>query len=126
MSAILDIFLTLVHLILIFFNLFGWIHPATRKLHFISICLTAFSWLILGLWFGIGYCPITDWQWDIKVQLGERNLPSSFITYMVMKISGRQFSDQFINVITAMSFIAAAALSVYYNFLKGKRTKKVE
>jgi hypothetical protein len=116
-----DIALTLVHLIIIGFNLFGWILPATRKAHFICVILTAFCWFVLGIWFGWGYCPVTDWQWHIKEKMGETNLPGSFITYYANKITGRQqFSDAFINIITLVLFLLAAAISVYVNFFKKK------
>jgi hypothetical protein len=115
-----DLLYTLLHLVIIGFNLLGWIWPATRKLHFIGVLLTAGSWLILGIWFGIGYCPVTDWQWQVKEQLGERNLPVSFIKYYADKISGHSFDADFINYVTAISFAAAALLSVYVNFIRKK------
>src|SRR5438876_8993347 len=99
-----DIVLTLLHFIIISFNLFGWIFPATRKAHFICILVTGASWFLLGIWFGIGYCPITDWQWQIKAKLGEHNLPASFITYYANKIFNKNFSDSFINIITLICF----------------------
>jgi hypothetical protein len=115
-----DIALTLVHLVIIVFNLFGWIFPATRRAHFICVILTAFCWFVLGIWFGWGYCPVTDWQWHIKEKLGETNLSGSFITYYANKITGRQFSDAFINIITLVLFLLAAVISVYVNFFKKK------
>ena len=119
MLNFLDILLTLVHLIVIGFNLTGWIFPATRRLHLIFIAVTAFSWFILGIWFGTGYCPITDWQWRVKERLGETGLPGSFITYFVNKITGLHFSDSLVNVFTLVFFLLAALISVYYN-LKSK------
>src|SRR5215211_4227737 len=121
MLQFLDVLLTIVHLAIIGFNLFGWIWPATRKAHFISILLTAASWFLLGIWFGTGYCPFTEWQWQVKEKLGERDLPASFITYYANKISGHDFSPSFINTITAATFAAAAVLSVYMNFFKKKK-----
>jgi len=115
-----DILLTIVHLAIIFFNLFGWIFKATRKAHFISIILTAASWFLLGIWFGIGYCPITDWQWEVKENLGERNISDNFIEYFVEKVSGRDFDTEFINNVTAVGFTLAALLSVYVNFMLRK------
>lgn len=115
-----DIGLTLVHLIIIVFNLFGWIFSTTRRAHFICIMLTAFCWFVLGIWFGWGYCPVTDWQWHIKEKLGETNLPGSFITYYANKITGRHFSDSLINIITLVLFLLAAVISVYVNFFKKK------
>jgi hypothetical protein len=124
MLHFLDAFLTLLHLLIIVINLFGWILPATRKLNFVFIVITAFSWLILGIWFGMGYCPITDWQWRVKEQLGEKNLPASFITYYINKLTGKNFSDSFINLFTLLFFVLAVLLSIYFNFLKKNKNRK--
>ena len=121
MLRLLDVFLTLVHLVIIGFNLFGWIWPATRKAHFICVLATAASWFLLGIWFGMGYCPVTDWQWRVKEQLGEHNLPASFIKYYADKISGRDISSSLIDGVTGISFLVAALLSVYVNFIKKRR-----
>src|SRR5688572_26718924 len=117
MLLFLDILLTFVHLAIILFNLFGWIPKATRKAHFISIVLTAASWFILGIWFGMGYCPFTDWQWRVKEQLGEKNLPANFVEYFAEKITGYDFSPQLVNNVIVISFALAALLSVYVNFI---------
>ncbi|THU32977.1 DUF2784 domain-containing protein [Niastella caeni] len=124
MLPLVDALLTVLHLLIIGFNLFGWIFPATRKLHFIVIMLTAGSWFILGIWFGIGYCPITHWQWEVKEKLGEGNLPGSFITYFANKITGRQFTDDFVNKVTLVCFLAAVLLSVYVNFIKRNKGRR--
>lgn len=118
MYAIYDWLFTVLHLVIIGFNLLGWIWKKTRKLHFIFVLLTAGSWLILGIWFGLGYCPITDWQWRIKEKLGETNLPNSFIKYFADKITGNDISSNIIDVITAACFGIAVFLSVYLNFFK--------
>jgi len=121
MLRLLDIFLTFIHLIIIGFNLFGWIWPATRKMHFICVLATAASWLLLGLWFGVGYCPVTDWQWQVKAKLGEHDLPASFIKYYADKITGKNTSSSFVDLITAICFAVTALLSVYVNFIKKNR-----
>jgi hypothetical protein len=115
---LLDIFLTVLHLIIIGFNLFGWIWKPLRKAHLVCIVITAACWFILGIWFGIGYCPVTDWQWHIKGQLGEHNLPASFITYYADKIIGKQIDETLVSNITAISFFLAAGISVYVNFFR--------
>lgn len=120
-----DILFTLLHLVIIGFNLLGWIWPSTRKAHLICITATAASWFILGIWFGIGYCPVTDWQWQVKERLGETNLPSSFVKYVFDNMMGRNFSVDFINYITLASFATAALLSVYTNFVL-KRQKAAD
>ncbi len=112
-----DIFFTILHFIIIGFNLFGWIFYKTRKAHFITIVLTAASWFILGVWFGIGYCPVTDWQWQVKQKLGETDLPNSFIKYYGDKITGLSLNAEFVDTVTAVAFVLAALVSVYVNFL---------
>ncbi len=118
MLQILDAFFTIFHLVIIGFNLSGWIWAKTRKLHFYFILLTAGSWFILGIWYGFGYCPITDWQWQIKEKLGEDNLPNSFVKYFADKVSGESISAVLIDRLTAAFFFLAVLLSVYANFIK--------
>jgi hypothetical protein len=120
MLIVVDIFYTIVHLIIILFNLTGWMFPSTRRWHLIVISLTAFSWFILGLWFGMGYCPVTDWQWSVKERLGESDLPASFITYIINNKLGGSFSDSFVNTITAVIFFLVVILTVLTNFRKSK------
>lgn len=120
MLVFLDLLLTIVHLAIILFNLIGWIFLRTRRLHFVFIVLTAASWFILGIWFGMGYCPVTDWQWNVKEQLGERNLPSNFVEYFAEKITGYDLNEQLVNTVIGVCFAAAALLSVYVNFIYKK------
>jgi hypothetical protein len=117
MLQFLDILLSIVHLAIVGFNLFGWMFKETRKAHFISIVLTASSWFLLGIWFGMGYCPFTDWQWQMKEKLGERNLPSNFIEYFAQKFTGIDFDARFVNNMIAISFVIVALLSIYVNFI---------
>ncbi len=120
MLHLLDGLLTVVHFVIIGFNLLGWISFYTRKAHLASVVITAASWFLLGIWFGVGYCPITDWQWQVKEKLGESHLPASFIKYYGDKITGRHLDSGFVNTLTAVCFGAAAAISLYLNFLKKK------
>lgn len=122
MLLILDIFFFVFHLALILFNLIAWIWPRTRKWHLASLLLTAASWGLLGIWYGWGYCPLTDWHWAIKEQRGEINLPNSFIKYYADKITGMDLSSQMVDRITLSCLIAATLASVYVNFIKRKRT----
>ena len=117
MLTFLDTLLPIFHLAIVLFNLFGWIPKGTRKANFITILLTAASWFVLGIWCGTGYCPITEWQWNVKEKLGERNLPSNFIEYIAEKWTGHDFDSDFVNTVIAVCFALAAAASVYVNFL---------
>ena len=71
------------------------------------------SLALLGLYKGvIGYCPLTDWHWDVKRALGETNIPSSFIEYMVEKILGLNFPSLMIDVATVTGLVFGVVMSV--------------
>jgi hypothetical protein len=128
MLKILDIFLTILHLAILLFNLFGWVWPSTRKLHLVIVLITAFCWLVLGIWHGIGYCPITDWQWQLKARLGETNLPNSFVTYCLYGIGLKMIPVSVIEYATGISFSIAGGLALYFNifrrWMKGNRKQQ--
>ena len=117
---VLDILLTLAHLVVILFNLFGWIWKSTRRIHLIFIGLTALSWFFLGIWFGWGYCFLTAWHWNVKSKLGETGLPASFIKYALDKITGQNWDSGLVDMITLISFVLAIVLSLYSNFFQKK------
>src|SRR2546421_4130657 len=123
MLRLLDIFFSFLHLSLTAFNLLGWIWPGTRKAHLVTVGVTAASWFILGIWYGWGYCLLTDWQWRIKEKLGETNLPSSFIKYFADKVSGQNTDPSLVNAVTLTCFLLSILISLYVNFFMKKKVK---
>jgi hypothetical protein len=124
MLRLLDVLLTIVHLAIVVFNLFGWIPKATRKANFITLMLTAASWFLLGIWFETGFCPVTDWQWQVKERLGETNIPPNFIEYIAEKTFKYDFDTAFVSNVIAVSFALAVVASVYVNFVLPRRLRK--
>lgn len=104
MLQVIDFILTIVHLAVIFFNLAGWLFPRLLKAHLIFVLITLSCWFILGAWYGIGYCPITDWHWQIKEKLGETDLPASFIKYYADKLSGKEINAVLVDWLTGIGF----------------------
>jgi hypothetical protein len=113
---ILDIFFTVFHTLLVLFILFGWIWKKTRRINLICILLTAASWLILGIFYGIGYCPLTDWHFNVLERLGHTGLPSSYITFLVIRLSGFHPNQGLVDLVTAMGLAVAMIASIYLNF----------
>jgi hypothetical protein len=108
----------------VIFNLFGWIWKKTRKLNLITLLLTGGSWLFLGLIVGtLGYCPLTDWHFEILERLGKTGLPYSYIKYLVDRLTGSDINASLIDRVTLLSFIAALILSVLFNLLSYFRAK---
>jgi hypothetical protein len=121
MLSFLNIFFTIAHLALTGFNLTGWIWKRTRKLHLITLIITALCWFVLGIWYGWGYCPLTDWHWQVKEKLGEKNLPNSFIKYFADKITGRDISAALVDNVTLGCLLFVVVASVYVNFFLKKK-----
>jgi len=114
------------HILLICFNLFGWIWKKTRLANLVLLSLTAFSWLILGIWYGIGYCPFTDWHWQVRHELGYYDMPYSYIKFLIDEITGLDAQAYFVDLATAVLFSLAILISVYVNFRDWRRNKNFQ
>jgi hypothetical protein len=112
----LDVFFTVFHTVLILFNLFGWIWKKTRRLNLICLLLTAGSWLILGIFYGIGYCPLTDWHFNVLERLGHTDLPPSYISFLIRRLTGLSPDQGLVDAGTAGGLIIALVISLYLNF----------
>src|SRR5688500_1648817 len=113
----------ILHVVLIFFNLFGWIPRKLRKWNLISLCLTAFSWFVLGIFYGFGYCFLTDWHWQMREKLGYANESNSYIHFLIAEITGISLDENLVDTFTAIFFFAAFAISIYLN-IRDRRSEK--
>jgi len=119
----LDIFFTVFHTCLVIFNLFGWIWKRTRRLNLICLLLTAGSWLILGLFYGMGYCPLTDWHFQILTKLGYTDLPNSYLSFLFTRLTGLPIEQSLVDAVTLWGLIIALVLSLYLNLRPWFRSK---
>ncbi|MFO8236261.1 MAG: DUF2784 domain-containing protein [Bacteroidales bacterium] len=116
-----DIFFLVFHTVLTLFNFLGWIWKKTRKINLITLSLTGASWFILGLFYGIGYCPLTDWHFQVLHELGHYDLPSSYIQYLVERLIGLKVQADIVDLATAVGFFIALVLSIVFNLRDRKR-----
>jgi hypothetical protein len=114
--TIADLALHVVHLVTVFFCLTGWIIPDLRMAHLYLIILIAFSWFGLGIFFGYGFCLVTDLQWKVKKHLGEWPLPRTYIKYLLDKLTGKNLNAKTVSIFTQLAFYFSALASVYVNF----------
>ena len=91
--SFLNVAFLILHSLIIIFNLFGWAWRKTRRLNLLSILLTVGSWLIFAPWYGLGYCPCTDWHWQVKKALGQTHLPNNYLTYLLDAWTGIAITD---------------------------------
>lgn len=117
-----DMFFMIFHSSWVIFNIFGWIPSKTRRLHLITVALTAFSWIVLGFWKGFGYCPFTDFHWKILKQLGRNNLPNSYMKFLVDRTFGTNVDPELTDWTTGVGFLLCASLSLIVNFRKKSRS----
>ena len=111
----LNYFFFVFHTLLVLFILFGWLFTKVRKYHFAAVLSTAFSWFILGIWYGWGYCICTDWHWRIRNILEYTDASDSYIHFLILKITGINFSFQLVDKVTLYLFLVCSALSVVLN-----------
>ena len=116
MYAFLDIFFLIFHAALIGFNVTGWIWKKTRRLHLAVISLTLFSWVGLGVFYGFGYCPCTDWHWQVKRALGETGLPASYVKYYLDALTGLDWDPLLVDPAVGVIGLAAFGASVWLNW----------
>lgn len=119
----LNIFFFVFHTVFTVFNITGWMFPVTRKWNLITLLLTAFSWFILGIWYGWGYCFCTDWHWDVRERLGYHDAQNSYIHFLLVKLTGLDVNAQTVETLTLVVFLVSLVLSVWLNIRDRKRRK---
>jgi hypothetical protein len=70
----------------------------------------------LGAIYGWGYCPFTDWHWQVKHRLGETDLPVSYLKYYLDKITGFNWEPFTVDVLVAGLGIGALLVSIFVNY----------
>jgi len=82
-----DAVLFALHAGLVLFNVFGWIPRRLRRWNLTTLLLTLFSWTVMGLWFGRGYCVLTDWHWKVRAALGIHETADSYLVVLVRTLT---------------------------------------
>jgi Protein of Unknown function (DUF2784) len=122
--SFLNIFFFIFHTVFTVFNMIGWIFPKTRKLHLITMLLTAFSWFVLGAWYGWGYCACTDWHWQAREALGYHDRSNSYIHFLILKITGKDFSELLVEKAVLIGFLLSFIMSVWLNSRNWRRRSR--
>ncbi|SMF71407.1 DUF2784 family protein [Pseudobacteriovorax antillogorgiicola] len=80
----LNILMHTTHIAVILTNCLFWAFKGwPRKLFLASFSLTIISWLGFGIYYGLGYCFLTDIHWQILRESGDTNLPPSYIHFIL-------------------------------------------
>ncbi|MEI6124574.1 MAG: DUF2784 domain-containing protein [Bacteroidota bacterium] len=115
---LLDYFFLIFHTAFTLFNIVGWIWKKTRVANLVTLSATALSWFGLGIFYGIGFCPLTQWHWQVLEKLGNHNLPYSYIQYLVYRLTSLHVDPIRVQIITAAVFFVACFMSCYLLFFR--------
>lgn len=124
MLHLLDYFFVVFHTLLVVFNMTGWIWRKTRRLNLITLLLTGASWFILGLFYGPGYCPLTDWHWQVLHKLGETGLPASYMEYLIERLLPVDVNASLVDTFTAGGYFLLLITSIVLNIRDWQRSNK--
>jgi hypothetical protein len=114
MDEVLNVAFFVFHTSWIVFNCLGWIWRRTRPWHLATIFLTALSWFGLGMLYARGYCPCTDWHWQVRARLGHRD-PASHIQLLVTEVTGIDMTPSWADGIALCTLVVVAILSIVMN-----------
>lgn len=112
------------HTLLIVLNLFGWIFVKTRKLQRVALVITLFSWLVLGLVYGWGYCVLTDWHWNVLAELDRVPSQSVYVAYLLERLLHIQISRETSDVITVIGLLFGIAGCFWAIWWERKRVRE--
>jgi hypothetical protein len=112
--AALNIAFFVFHTLWIGFICTAWAWRRTRRWHLAAVLLTALSWFGLGIWYGWGYCPFTDWHWQVRERLGYHD-PPSYIQLLVRELAGIDLQPALADALALGTLIVAGALAVFLN-----------
>jgi len=119
--AALNIFFIIFHSCIIMFNILGWIWKRTRIYNLILLLCTAFSWFVLGIWKGWGYCFLTDWHYRVLERLGYQDLPNSYIKFLIASVTGIDLQEKLVDTATLLIFLSVFVISITLNIRDWKK-----
>ena len=99
------------HTAWIVFTILGWMWRKTRRWQLAMALLTALSWFGLGIWYGWGYCPCTDWHWRIRSRMGFDD-PPSYIQLLIRVLTGSVVEPRIADALALVTLTVATLLSV--------------
>jgi uncharacterized protein DUF2784 len=98
----------------ILFNCIGGMWRETRGWQLVTVALTALSWFGLGIWYGWGYCPCTEWHWQVRARLGHHD-PPSYIQLLIRELIGVDLGPEPANALALVTLTVVAVVSVVLN-----------
>ena len=77
--------------------------------------LTLGSWFILGRWKGAGYCPVSDWHWRLKRNMGGEAPEGSYILLLLRHLTRREPDPVAVDKSVVAGTVLILILSLWLN-----------
>jgi hypothetical protein len=78
---------------------------------------------VLGIFYGYGYCFLTDLHWEIREKLGYDNPYNSYIRLLLSPVLPVSVSDKQVDTVTGVTFLLALVGSVVTNILDWRKRR---
>ena len=121
MLLFLNIFFFVFHTALIAFNLAGWAFRRTRIANLATLGATFSSWFLLGIRYGFGYCPSTEWHWRVRESLGIATGSESYIKFLVDTMTGLNVERRLVDTASVVLLLGALCASITSTLLQRRR-----
>ncbi len=126
MLGFLNIFFFVFHTGLIAFNLSGWVWKRTRLANLATLGATAMSWFVLGIWYGFGYCPSTEWHWRVREALGLSTDTGSYVKFLVDTMTGLDVKTEIVDSATVILLAFALAASIFTTVISRRKKRSLK
>ncbi|MCP4132844.1 MAG: DUF2784 domain-containing protein [bacterium] len=121
----LDYFFLIFHTSFTIFNVFAWTWRKTRKMHLITAAVTLFSWFVMGIWYGWGYCFCTDWHWQVRDAMGNPIESYSYIHFLILEYTGMYAPPDIVDLVVMWGFVSCVILSILFNYRDFRNRKRL-
>jgi hypothetical protein len=111
MDQALNVMFFVFHTTWIALTCLGWMWRRTRRYQLTAVSITALSWFGLGFWYGWGYCPCTEWHWQVRSRLGFVD-PPSYIQLLIRDVTGIALGARAADALALVSLTASTLLGV--------------
>ena len=79
---------------------------------------------MLGIFYGFGYCFLTDWHWEVRDELNYTINSNSYIHFLFTTIFPISISEKAVDWLTAILFFAALLMSIITNAIDFRKERK--
>lgn len=115
-----DILLFLLHTSIVLWNLIGGFFPSLRNFHLFTLLAVLFSWIVLGYWYGWGYCFLTEWHFALREKRGIYDPYDNFLQ-LLFGTAGISLSSRTAKNLALGGFLFGLGTQIYFR-IKKKRS----